>query len=185
MIVPDWARRARAKWRHTGAQRPAHAEPAAPGQESVWDYPRPPRIVRDEREIVIRTLSPASALIARSTGALKVCETASPPTFYLPHEAVEWSALVACDGTSICEWKGEAHYWSLAAAPQAHPVAWSMPDPFPEYAELKDHVSFYPGRLACELGGEHVRAQAGGFYGGWITDELVGPFKGSPGSAGW
>ena len=167
-------------WTHRGQKRPGFAIEPGPGQESVWDYPRPPCIDRDPREVVVA----ARSELARTRAALRVLETASPPTFYLPAAAVVAGALVPAPGRSHCEWKGEARYWALAEAPD-EPVGWSYPAPFPEFAALRDHVAFYPGRVACYVDDERVRPQAGDFYGGWITDEIVGPFKGDPGTGGW
>lgn len=181
MSIPDWALRARARWQHTGRVRPAHALTPRPGQESVWSYPRPPRIEPDRREVVVYSGSE----LARTSEALRVLETASPPTFYLPPGCVQWDRMAPAEGSSRCEWKGEARYWRLAEQASGEPVAWSYPEPFPEYAELRDHVAFYPGRVACQLGGERVRPQPGGFYGGWVSDEVVGPFKGEPGTEDW
>jgi uncharacterized protein (DUF427 family) len=114
---------------------------------------------------------------------VRVLETASPPTFYIPPDDVERERLVPVRGRSHCEWKGEARYWALE--PDGEPVAWSYPDPYPEFAVIRDWLAFYPGRVECRVDGERVRPQPGRFYGGWITDELVGPFKGEPGSEGW
>ena len=147
----------------------------------MWDYPRPPVVVADPRRIVVG--DPADPL-ADTTGAVRVLETASPPTFYLPPSDVRVDRLGVVPGTSLCEWKGAARYWALASEP-AIVVGWDYPDPFPEYATLVGWVAFYPGRVACWVDGERARPQAGGFYGGWVTDELVGPFKGEPGTAGW
>jgi uncharacterized protein (DUF427 family) len=180
MPIPDWARRARARWQHTGTTRPPGAPAPGPGQESVWDYPRPPRVEPDAREVVVV----AGRELARTRAALRVLETASPPTFYLPADAIVPGALVPATGRSRCEWKGEARYWALAEAPEA-PVGWSYPDPFAAFAALRDHIAFYPGRVACYVDGERVRPQAGDFYGGWVTDEILGPFKGDPGTSGW
>ena len=173
--------RARSAWSNTGARRPAHAIEPGPGQESVWDYPRPPVIVADARLVVV---GDPDDPIARTTNALRVLETASPPTFYLPPDDIVVERLVPAAGRSTCEWKGEARYWALAARPEVA-VAWDYPRPFVEFVELAGHLSFYPGRIRCTVDGETVRPQAGGFYGGWITDEIVGPYKGDPGTSGW
>lgn len=187
MTRPRWAERARGAWTHTGRARPPFALEPGPGQESVWDYPRPPALVREPRGIVVATADGRE--IARCAGderhAWKLCETASPPTYYLPPESVRFESLVRTAGRSRCEWKGEAWYWALADAPDGPTVAWSYPAPFGEYRALEGHVAFYPGRVRCTLGGESVRAQAGDYYGGWITDDVVGPFKGDPGTGGW
>lgn len=175
--------RARAQWRHVGDARPPFAQAPGPGQESVWDYPRPPRIERDRREIVVRS---GDVEIARTANALRLLETASPPTFYLPRAHVRADALIAAPGRSHCEWKGEARYLTVVAgARRFEAAAWYYPDPTPTYAALRDHVAFYPHELDCRIDGVRVQPQPGRFYAGWITPELVGPFKGEPGSAGW
>lgn len=169
-------------WKFDGTQRPSFAVTPRPGQESVWDYPRPPRIEADRRLVVV---SDGARRIAESAGALRILETASPPTFYLPPEAIAWSLLVPAAGQSYCEWKGMARYWAMAHDPDATPVAWSYDTPNEPFARIAGHVGFYPGRVTCLVGGEPVQPQAGGFYGGWITAEVVGPFKGDDASGGW
>jgi uncharacterized protein (DUF427 family) len=166
-----------------GRDRPSFAAATSPGQESVWDYPRPPRVERDAREVVVR----AGALeIARSTRARRVLETASPPTFYLPPEDVLRERLQASTGSSWCEWKGEASYWDVVLPERTlERVAWSYSDPFPEFDEIRGFFSFHPARVECSVDGVRVAAQPGGFYGGWVTPEIKGPFKGEPGSEGW
>jgi uncharacterized protein (DUF427 family) len=168
-------------WAYRGKQRPPFAVEPAPGQESVWDYPRPPDLRPDGRLVEVAS---AGRMIAHSARTVRVCETASPPTFYIPPADVEWSALISAAGHSFCEWKGSAEYWALADEP-ARPVAWSYPKPKRAFRSLRDFVCFYPGRVECRVDGERVRPQAGGFYGGWITPEIVGPFKGDPGTGGW
>jgi len=180
--VPSWAQRGRGKWRWTGAERPEFAAAAGPGQESVWDYPRPPRVERDARVVEVRA---GDALVARTVRALRVLETASPPTFYLPPGDVV-ARLTPALGTSRCEWKGEARYWDVRVEGACEAQsAWCYPEPFEEFAALAGYVSFYPARFDCTVGGVIVRQQPGGFYGGWVTPELVGPFKGDPGSESW
>ena len=115
---------------------------------------------------------------------MRLKETASPPTFYLPPDDVQQAQLVATDGGSVCEWKGAARYWALAADPKK-PVAWSYPSPRPPFIGLKDFFAFYPGRVDCFVDGEPVEPQPGRFYGGWITPDVVGPFKGEPGTGHW
>lgn len=173
---------AQTMWKFDGTARPPFAVEPAPGQESVWDYPRPPAIVLDRRRVVV---SDGGHVIADSENSLRILETASPPTFYLPPHAVEWTLLVPAAGQSCCEWKGTARYWALREDPQRGAVGWSYDAPSEGFAAIAGHLAVYPGRLSCFLAGERVRAQAEGFYGGWITNELVGPFKGDAGSAGW
>ena len=168
-------------WIHTGVERPPFAVEPRPGQESVWDYPRPPAIVADTRRIVVG--DPDDPLAA-THGAMRVLETASPPTFYVPPADVRTERLVRAAGRSFCEWKGEATYWSLVGVSDT-PIAWSYLSPLPEFAAIAGWFAFYPGRIECRVDGEVVRPQAGGFYGGWITDEIVGPLKGDPDTSGW
>ena len=168
-------------WNHKGQRRPDFAIEPGEGQASVWDYPRPPEVQRDNRLVEVRR---ADTLIAQTRVSYRVLETASPPTFYLPPDAVEWDLLVRCDGRSICEWKGAARYWALGTEPDL-PVGWSYPRPRPRFDLIRDFVSFYPGRVACRVDGERVAPQPGRFYGGWITSDVVGPFKGEPGTGHW
>ena len=169
-------------WKFDGSERPPFAVVPEPGQESVWDYPRPPAIVADHRLVVVRD---GERMIAQANDALRILETASPPTFYLPPHAVDWSQLVAVAGQSFCEWKGMARYWGLRYAPERGAIGWSYDTPSEGFAQISGHLAVYPGRLACFLGDERVQAQAGGFYGGWITSDVAGPFKGDAGSSGW
>ncbi len=169
-------------WEFSGQKRPPFAVAPGPGQESVWDYPRPPRLAPDGRLVEVRH---GDAVIARSSRAVRVLETASPPTFYLPPADVDLAQLVRVAGTTFCEWKGAASYWALAAAPRAARVAWSYETPTAGFAELAGYLCFYPSRVACYVAGERVRAQQSEFYGGWVTEEIVGPFKGEVGTGGW
>ena len=152
--------------------------------ESVWDYPRPPRLepVTERIRVVVDGVT-----VADSTRALRVLETSHPPTYYIPPDDVRLDLLRPAAGVSVCEWKGVARYHALAGrAGRTEPVAWSYPDPSPPYEALRDHLAFYPGRVdEAWVGDEQARAQAGGFYGGWITDRVRGPFKGEPGTRGW
>ena len=148
------------------------------GEESVWDYPRPPAIVDDHREVQV--FAADGALVAACSNSKRVLETASPPTFYLPPEALKVS-FDQVDGASYCEWKGQAEYFAYAG----HRLAWRYPRPTQAFAEVAGWYSFYPAECRCVVAGETVRAQAGGFYGGWVTDEIVGPYKGEPGRSGW
>lgn len=168
-------------WKFTGNKRPPFAEEPASGQESVWDYPRPPAIRPDSRLVEVRS---GNELIARSSRSLRVCETASPPTFYLPPEDVQRERLYPFRRHTFCEWKGQASYWAMAAN-AAQPVAWSYPSPLPAFEAIRDWLCFYPGRVECFVDGESVQAQHSEFYGGWITADIVGPFKGDPGTGGW
>ena len=181
--IPDWAKQGRAGWKNTGRSRPAFAVEPESGQESVWDYPRPPRLDPDDREVTVHF---GSDLIARTRAAYRVLETAGPPTFYLPPSDVDSGFLEPRSGRSRCEWKGEASYWSVVASGRRiEDAAWSYDDPFPEFEAIRGYLSFYPALLSCRVGGFAVQPQPGGFYGGWVTPEIVGPFKGEPGSQGW
>ncbi|CAN5756546.1 DUF427 domain-containing protein [soil metagenome] len=182
-LLPDWLQAARDHWQWRGHARPDFAVTPGPDQESVWDYPRPPRIVADVREVVIRW---GELEVARTHSALRVLETGHPPSFYLPWTDVDRRLLQPASGSSFCEWKGPASYWSLAANGRSLPkVGWSYPRPMQGAEPLAQCVAFYPSVLDCTVGGFAVQPQPGGFYGGWITPELTGPFKGDPGSEGW
>jgi uncharacterized protein (DUF427 family) len=126
-------------------------------------------------------------VIAESVRAVRVLETASPPTIYVPRDDVVAELLEpAAGGGTVCEWKGQARYHDVVAGGRrAERAAWGYPDPQPGFERLRDHLAFYPGRVACFLGGERVRPQEGDFYGGWITDDVRGPFKGAPGTLAW
>jgi uncharacterized protein (DUF427 family) len=169
-------------WRYTGKDRPPFAELPGEGQESVWDYPRPPALVRSDRDVVVIA---GSDELARSSRCYRVLETASPPTWYVPAQDVNGGLLVPAPGSSMCEWKGRARYWALASDPDGEPVAWSYPQPTAAFAPIADAFGFYPGRVACYVGQERVRPQPGYFYGGWLTDEISGPVKGEPGTGHW
>ncbi len=168
-------------WKYHGQQRPDFAEMPKTGQESVWDYPRPPIVVTDSRTVEVWS---GDILLARSTQCLRVLETASPPTFYLPRGDIDMIRLVRVDGRSFCEWKGAATYWALASQADMA-VGWSYEQPTEAFADIRGFLSFYPGRLTCAVNGERVRPQPGGFYGGWLTDEIAGPVKGIPGTGHW
>jgi uncharacterized protein (DUF427 family) len=149
----------------------------------VWDYPRPPRLVPDAREVVIRW---GDREVARTTRAIRALETSHPPSFYIPWDDVDRTLLQPAPGSSICEWKGPARYWSLVdGARRLGSVAWSYPEPLAGAESIAACVAFYARELDCTVGAARVRPQPGGFYGGWITPELVGPFKGEPGSGAW
>ena len=179
----NWLDAARDHWNWRGQSRPAFAVEPLPDQVSVWDFPRPPRLAQDAREVVIRW---GDIEVARTQHAILVLETAHPPSFYIPWDDVNRTLLQASEGSSFCEWKGPARYWSLVKNQQIlQGVAWSYPKPLGGAEALAHCVSFYPAQLNCTVNGEKVSPQPGGFYGGWITPELVGPFKGEPGTQGW
>jgi uncharacterized protein (DUF427 family) len=174
---------ARSHWHWRGQARPPFAVEPNRHQESVWDYPRPPRLETDPREVVIRW---GTLVVARSMRAIRALETAHPPSFYIPLDDIAPGLLQPAEGTSLCEWKGPARYWSLVDGERRlAKVAWSYPRPLAGSEALRDGVAFYCHALECTVGSAIVAPQPGGFYGGWITPELVGPFKGAPGSEGW
>ena len=185
--TPTWLDAARSHWNWRGQSRPPFATVPGPGQVSVWDFPRPPSLVHDSREVVIRW---GDVLVAATTRAVLVLETAHPPSFYIPWADVNRALLQPSPSNSFCEWKGPASYWSLVNGTQSLPgAAWSYPKPLKDGISgaeaLADCVAFYPTSLNCTVNGETVTPQPGGFYGGWITPELVGPFKGEAGTQGW
>jgi uncharacterized protein (DUF427 family) len=159
--------------------------PPKPGQESVWDYPRPPRIENLRKRVRVEL---NGVIIADSTRSKRVLETSHPPTIYIPPEDVKMiEYLRPANGRSFCEFKGEAHYFSIVVnGDVAHQAAWCYTEPSPGYEAIRGYVSFYPSRVDhCYVDDELVRPQAGDFYGGWITSNVVGPFKGAPGTVGW
>jgi uncharacterized protein (DUF427 family) len=125
--------------------------------------------------------------IADTRNAYRVLETSHPPVYYIPQEDIRMDHLVRAMGASFCEWKGQALYYNLIVGDErAERAAWSYPDPTPSFAAIRDHIAFYPGLMdTCYVDGELVKPQPGGFYGGWITSDIVGPFKGEPGTEGW
>jgi uncharacterized protein (DUF427 family) len=152
--------------------------------ESVWDYPRPPRVERSTARI---TVVHAGVTVADSGRCHRVLETSHPPVYYVPREDVLDGALAAAPGHSFCEFKGNADYWDLIVGDVRVPAAaWSYANPNQPYAVLRDALAFYPGRVdECRVDDELVTPQEGDFYGGWITSDITGPFKGAPGTRGW
>jgi uncharacterized protein (DUF427 family) len=170
-------------WQFTGKRRPDFAIEPGEGQESVWDYPRPPICVADSREVVVRY---HDLLIAKTFEAVRILETASPPTIYIPPADIAFEFLDRASGSSFCEWKGAATYWSLTTGNQElKNVGWSYETPSQRFLAIANYLSFYPAKLTCNVDGELVRGQPGGFYGGWVTDEIIGPYKGESGTGGW
>ena len=158
--------------------------PPAPGQESVWDYPRPPRLEDSTQPIQILF---NNVVIAETHQAKRVLETSHPPTYYIPPADIRLEYFSRTPRSSFCEWKGQAAYYSIQVGEQqAENAAWFYPEPTPAFADIANYVAFYPSRMqACYLAGELVQSQLGDFYGGWITAAIVGPFKGGAGSWGW
>lgn len=155
-----------------------------PHHESVWDYPRPPVLELDERRV---TIGFNGNIIAESQQAIRVLETSHPPVFYIPGEDIQMEFLFPTPSTSWCEFKGRAVYWTVEVEDRtAHNAAWGYPAPTSGYRQLRGHFAFYPSMMdRCSVGGETATAQEGDFYGGWITSEIVGPFKGGQGTQGW
>lgn len=155
-----------------------------PGQESVWDYPRPPRLEVSAKRIQAIFNGVA---IADTHNARRVLETSHPPVYYIPPEDIRMEYLERSPNSSFCEWKGLAGYYSITVNDkQCQNAAWFYPNPNSAFVALKDCVAFYPQLMdACYVDGEEVEPQPGGFYGGWITKDIVGPFKGEPGTMGW
>ena len=164
---------------------PSERDKPGPGQESVWDYPRPPACVASGRHVVVRL---GDTVVADSRSAWRVLETSHPPTWYIPLDDVTTGVLSrSATRPTVCEWKGVAAYWDVVVEGRTPLVgaAWSYDDPSAGFTDIAHHVAFSPARLHCAVDGEAVRPQEGGFYAGWITDDVVGPFKGGPGTVGW
>lgn len=158
--------------------------PFGPGQESVWNYPRPPRLERVSRRLRVVF---AGATVADTVAGYRVLETSHPPTYYLPPGDVADGVLGPPIMAGICEWKGRAVLHDvLAGGHRAPGAAWAYPEPTPDFTAIAGYIAFYAGAMeACFVDDVTVEPQPGGFYGGWITPEVVGPFKGGPGSMGW
>jgi len=163
--------------------RPLPTPPGA-GQESVWDYPRPPRVERTPRRVRIEH---RGAVLLDTHDVIRVLETSHPPVYYVPRAALEPGVLVPCEGSSHCEWKGQAVYWDVRVHAERLPrVGWSYPISDRGCELLADRIAFYAGPFdRCFVDDHLVTPQPGGFYGGWVTPDVVGPFKGGPGSWGW
>lgn len=155
-----------------------------PGQESVWDYPRPPRA-----EATLKRLQVVfnGIILADTRRAVRVLETSHPPVYYLPPADIQMQYLALTTGRSLCEWKGQAWYYTVTVGDVRElNAAWTYPEPVAAFASIRDYVAFYAQRMdACFVDGERVTPQPGEFYGGWITRDIVGPFKGEPGTRGW
>lgn len=170
--------------RLTPRPRPTHIEPAGPGQESVWDFPRPPRV--ENVALLLRVVFQGE-VIAETTHGKRVCETAGAPVYYFPPGDVQRYYLTRSGRTSLCEWKGVAGYWTVRVAGiTAKDAAFSYDNPFPGFAEIRHYIAFYARPMdACYLGDEQVTPQPGRLYAGWVTKNLVGPIKGEPGTEQW
>ncbi len=155
-----------------------------PSQESVWDYPRPPRVEATTSHIQIVF---NGVTIAETRRARRVLETSHPPVYYIPLEDVTPGVFTPTSGTTSCEFKGAASYYDIVVGERTLARgAWTYRQPAPAFATIADHIAVYPGQMdACYVDGERVQAQPGDFYGGWITAAIVGPFKGGAGTRGW
>jgi len=153
-------------------------------QESVWDYPRPPRLEPSARHVVVEF---NGECIADTRGAYRILETSHPPVYYLPPADVRTDLLLPADGATYCEWKGLTKYLTVRVGDRHSPRAvWYYPEPTLPYKAITGYLAFYPSQMDhCTLDGEEVQAQPGDFYGGWITPDIAGPFKGDPGTEGW
>ena len=163
--------------------KPTPIEPQ-PGQESVWTYPRPPKLESTSKNIRIVF---NGIVIADTTSAYRTLETSHPPSYYIPPSDINMDCIMRDSGGSLCEWKGHATYYTTCvASKKAVRVAWSYHKPTAPFLPIKDHLAFYAGAMeACYVDDELVIPQPGHFYGGWITSDIVGPFKGEPGSWHW
>jgi uncharacterized protein (DUF427 family) len=162
----------------------SHPGPTESERECVWDYPRPPRLEPTVQQICVEL---AGVVLADSGSAIRVLETSHPPVYYIPTRDIEMKYLAETPDRSYCEWKGMAGYYGVVMGDRRLAnVAWFYPNPKPRFEAIRNHVAFYPGPMdGCFVGGERVVSQPGDFYGGWITSNLVGPFKGGTGSHGW
>lgn len=158
--------------------------PVAPGQESVWSFPRPAIAETTRAHIVIEH---AGTIVAETRASVRTLETSHPPSYYIPREDIAPGILRPANGSSLCEWKGAAVYWDVVIGDIVLPrIGWSYPAPTPSFAALRDHIAFYVEPFdRCSVDGETALPQPGGFYGGWITSTVAGPFKGAPGSRSW
>jgi uncharacterized protein (DUF427 family) len=159
-------------------------ETAIPGKECVWDYPRPPRLEPTSKHIFAEF---AGVAIADTHSAFRALETSHPPVYYIPPSDVDMDCLIEAPGSSYCEWKGVAAYYSVAVGEaRLEKVAWYYAAPTPAFEPIRNYIAFYPGPMdGCFVDDERVVSQPGDFYGGWITSDLVGPFKGGPATRGW
>jgi uncharacterized protein (DUF427 family) len=162
---------------------PQRIEPQ-PGQESVWDYPRPPRLEKSSNRlrVIFNQIT-----LADSDQTYRVLETSHPPVYYLPPEDIQLEYLHVGSQSSYCEWKGYASYYNITVKDkQVINGAWCYLLPNKEFAAIANYIAFYPSKMdVCYVNDELVQSQPGDFYGGWITKDIVGPFKGGEGTWGW
>ena len=171
----------RAKWQFNGSVRPDFADEPKANQTSVWDFPRPPKIVLETDHFLVKN---NNEIIAQSNKVIAVCETANPPCYYFPENEVNLKHLMKIEKESWCEWKGKTQFWVLKENPDLI-VAWSYPNPFTAYTEIRDYIAFYPQNLECYVNKEKAITQDSLFYAGWITSNYSGPFKGKKGTELW
>jgi uncharacterized protein (DUF427 family) len=180
IIQPNaMVQRAREHWRYDGSARPPFAEEPGPRQESVWDFPRPPRIEPASKPLSVML---GDTELARTTRGMRVLETAGAPTFYFPPEDVNTHLLRRTGDSFHCEWKGISEE---VAAEGVQRAGWVLMQAYPEFGDLVGSYAFYPQELACYVGDERAASQPGGYYGGWVTSDIAGPIKGALGSASW
>ncbi len=174
----------RGQWRALRRERPARIERPGEGQESVWDYPRPPWAEPVSRRLRVEL---AGVVLAETHRGWRVIETSSPPVYYFPPSDVRTEFLEPSRRSTVCEWKGSARYWSVRIDDRfVADAVWDYPDPERQYEAIRNHLAFLPAKMdACYVDDERVAAQPGDYYGGWISAEVVGPFKGEPGSETW
>ncbi len=186
---PDFVRRLKAhrdSWKM--APRPSSIEVPGPGQESVWDYPRPPEVREAGASLKVVF---AGEEIAETSRGLKVCETAGAPVYHFPPADVRMDVLRPVPGRTFCEWKGEAAYFDLVVgARSSAQAAYCYPDPIDDLGQGFDQIAgaivFYAGRVdEAWVDDERATPQPGGYYAGWVTSKITGPIKGDPGSEGW
>lgn len=155
-----------------------------PGQESVWDYPRPPRLERTEKELKVVF---NGEVIAQTTNGYRVLETSHPPTYYIPQDDIKMEYLTPTSRRTMCEFKGVANYFTVEVGERrVENACWNYPNPTSAYEDMAGYICFYASKMdACYVDDEQVSAQEGDFYGSWITSDIVGPFKGGAGTWGW
>lgn len=162
------------------------AKPIKPkkGQESVWDYPRPPKLEPVTENLLVRH---HGKVIAHTSNGYRVLETSHPPVYYFPPSDVYVQFLKLSSLSTFCEFKGRGGYYHLEVGDQLiENAAWFYANPTTGFEAIKDYLAFYSNKIEeCFVGEERVKPQAGNFYGGWITNKIVGPFKGEPGTWGW
>jgi uncharacterized protein (DUF427 family) len=182
--IPEELQEKVQRYRSIKRERPDQIEIPGPGQESVWDYPRPPRVERVNQRVRVEF---AGIVLAETTRAYRVLETAGAPVYYLPPADVQVQYLQPSPHTTLCEWKGVSRYWSVQVGERrAANAAWSYSAPWSGFEAIQDYLAFYPYLMdACFVGDERVKPQPGHYYGGWITANITGPFKGLPGSEKW